>query len=81
VTGSGPVLPATFDPDTQLFSWDTTGSPRGDYEWRVTATNQFGSDQGSLFVHMTLLPDVPEPGTLLLLGIAMMGFLGAARRR
>src|SRR3990170_1552384 len=30
----GPFHAATFDTETQLFSWDSTGSPHGVYEWR-----------------------------------------------
>jgi hypothetical protein len=80
-TGSGPFHAATFDPETQLFSWDSTGSPHGLYEWRATATNQFGSDQGSLFVDMTFLPEVPEPAGLGLAALGWMGLWGFTGRR
>jgi hypothetical protein len=74
---SGPLLPATFDPVVRLFSWDTTGSPGGEYEWRVTATNQFGSDQGSISVFL----NVPEPGAISLVGMALAALLSCFRRR
>jgi hypothetical protein len=75
-----PFHPASFDVETQYFTWDSSGSPNGIYEWRVTATNQFGSDQGSLFVTF-LLPNVPEPSSALLAAILAAVFFARVRRR
>ena len=77
-TGSGPLYPATFDADIQLFAWDTTGSPQGIYEWRVTATNTYGSDEGRLFIHMNI---IPEPSSLVLSVLGLMCLGGIVRRR
>ena len=70
--GTGPAVPATFDPALHKFSWTTTGSPVGVYTWRVTATvppvpgwSGEYSDVGFLRVHIT---EVPEPATAMLLG-------------
>jgi hypothetical protein len=69
----GPFYTASFDFDTQFFTWDSTGSPRGIYEWQVTATNQFGMDRGSIIVDVRRTADVPEPSIPLLIGIAIVG--------
>jgi hypothetical protein len=75
--GPGPGNPATFDPLLAKFTWDSTASPRGDYEWRVTATNEWGSDEGVLLVRFF----IPEPSTLLLVEIGIISLLGLTRRR
>lgn len=76
--GTGPASDATFDPGTQKFSWDPVGSPRGDYVWKVTASNAAGSDVGRLTVQIKA---VPEPGTIALVGLGMVGLVALARRR
>jgi len=73
-----PALAATWDPNTQAFSWNTAGSLRGDYQWRVTGLNGEASDTGLITVAQQA---VPEPATLSLIGLALFGFAGAARRR
>jgi hypothetical protein len=75
-SGTGPASPATFDPSTRQFVWNSVGSPIGIYKWTVTAANFLGSDQGTLTVNVT----VPEPATALLVGLAAIG-LGGYRRR
>jgi hypothetical protein len=67
----GPLHPATFDPETQLFRWDTSGSPLGVYVWFVRAGNAAGFDQGAMEVSF-LLPIVPEPTGVSLVGVGMI---------
>lgn len=74
---SSPINAAMFDPDNQLFSWDSTNSKQGDYIWSVRATNDAGNSIGTVTVHLL----VPEPGVSALTGLALMGVLGSARRR
>jgi hypothetical protein len=68
--GSGPALPADFDAETKLFSWNTAGSPRGIYKWRVTAIDEVGEmDNGLLTVHLV---SVPEPASVVLAAVASL---------
>jgi hypothetical protein len=64
-TGNAPAVPATFDFATRTFHWDTAGSPWGYYEWRLTASNMFGSNDDSIVVRLV----VPEPRIFHLLGV------------
>lgn len=59
------------------FAWNSAGSPFGTYQWDVTATNSAGSDVGRLSVTLV----VPEPATLSLIGLAMLGLAGLFGRR
>jgi hypothetical protein len=77
VTGDGPSIPATFDPDTQLFRWNSIGSPRGVYVWSVRASNVAGSSTGTL----TLETYIPEPASLWLAVAALMVVAAVVRRR
>ena len=59
------------------FSWNTAGAKRGTYAWAITGTGQ-GTDGGIISVNVT---QVPEPATLSLFGLALVGFIGFARKR
>jgi hypothetical protein len=66
------------------FSWNPAGSPAGPigngvlYEWTAVATNADGDSLPGVAIRLTL---VPEPATLALVGLAMVGFVGVFRRR
>jgi len=81
--GSGtPAMAATLTPQG-AFSWNPAGSARGPkgngrpYSWNATAMNSAGQATG---VAITLSL-IPEPATVSLLGLAMVGTLGLVRRR
>lgn len=76
--GLGAFFAPQWDPNTQSFSWNTQGSSRGHYTWDVAASNAGGSDTGTITIHV---PFVPEPTTVTLVGLALVGFAGVARRR
>ena len=77
-----PALAATLTPQG-AFSWNPAGSARGPkgngrpYSWNATAMNSAGQTTG---VAITLSL-IPEPATVSLLGLAMVGTLGLVRRR
>jgi hypothetical protein len=79
---TGPTQPGGSDPAMltgNQFDWNTVGSPRGIYQWSVRGTDPGGlSDTGTLTVHVT---EVPEPSTLALFGLAMVGAIGMCRRK
>jgi hypothetical protein len=78
--GTGIAIEPTFDPLTQLFSWNTAGSQEGVFTARVKITDSQGlSDTGMLRI---ILDDlfIPEPSTATILGCAMLGAMGVNRR-
>ena len=75
IPGTGPAIPAYVDPPTQKFTWNTVGSPIGTYKWLVTGTNNYGSDQASLTINIT----VPEPSAAMLFLLASLPPFGVIR--
>jgi hypothetical protein len=76
VSGTGtPAIPPTLTPGG-AFTWDSTGSPLGQYNFDVTATNATGSDVGRLSLNLIA---VPEPATTTLTGVAILAFFGLVR--
>lgn len=78
-----PALAATLDASGN-FSWNPAGSKAGKkgsgsvlYQWTATATNADGVDTDVAFSVVL----IPEPATLSLIGLAVIGFVGVARRR
>jgi hypothetical protein len=76
--GTGPAIPATYDPSGNKFNWTTIGSPIGTYIWKVRATSGVSTDVGFLRVHIT---QVPEPATLSLFALAIIAGVGRIHRR
>jgi hypothetical protein len=77
VPGTGlsfPHLP-TLD-NAGSFAWDTSGARGGYYQWAITGTNQYGSDRGTIAMYVTL----PEPATMSLLGLAVVGMVASRVR-
>jgi hypothetical protein len=85
----GPVAGASVDPLTGIFTWQSPQQIRnGTYTAAIRGTNDrgqttpIGTDLGYLtFRAIGRLPDVPEPATASLFGLAMFGALGFTRRR
>lgn len=77
---TGPAAPLnapTLDPATGLFSWDVNGQKGGLYSFLIKATDAGGlSDNGTLTVNVI----VPEPATVCLIGLALVGFAGFRRK-
>jgi hypothetical protein len=79
---AGPQVGASVDPLTGVFAWQSNfSSPQGDYVAtiqgvnNVGATTPAGTDAGTLTYRL-----VPEPASLTLCGLALLG-LGFSHRR
>ena len=80
----------TFNPLTQLFEWDTTGSGVGTYIANIRANDGSLTDVGTVTVNLTTggnppppppPTNVPEPGILALLSMGLLGMAGMRRRK
>jgi len=75
-TNAPGIQPASFDPITQKFHWNTIGAPPGTYGWSVAASAQGFTGYGQVLVHI-----IPEPATTSLFTMSIVGIFGAVRRR
>ncbi|HEY3391535.1 MAG TPA: PEP-CTERM sorting domain-containing protein [Lacipirellulaceae bacterium] len=81
VAGSPTPAVAPTLSSTGAFEWHTIGSPRpGTYSWNATVTDSANPATTDLAT-LTLNLIVPEPATMSLVGLAMIGLVGLARRR
>jgi hypothetical protein len=82
--GGGDNAP-TFDELTQEFTWDSTGSAAGTYVAQVRASDGSLTDIGLLTINLSNDGgpggQVPEPATLSLLGLGLVGLSLAGRRK
>jgi hypothetical protein len=80
--GPAGALSPIFDPLTQLLTWDTTGLSVGDtLIANVRASDGSLNDTGTIKINIVApTQGVPEPGTLLLMGVGLPG-LGASLRK
>jgi hypothetical protein len=81
--GGGANAP-TFNALTQAFEWDSTGSTLGTYVAQVQVSDGLLTDIGLLTINLGSdggTPQIPEPGTLSLLGLGLIGFGIAGRRK
>jgi hypothetical protein len=80
--GSTPAIAPTFDPLTQQYVWDTTGSSPGTYIAQARASDGLLTDTGNLTIHVSapVTHGVPDSGsTVFALGSALLGLFGFKR--
>jgi len=71
--GAGGIV----NPTTGEFSWDSSGATLGSYTAVIRASHfELGSDTGLLTFNL-----IPEPASITMLGLAMVGAFGFIRRR
>lgn len=63
--------------DSSYFRWDTL-APVGNYTVDIVATNDWGQASNTVRLNITI---IPEPTTIALAGLAMIGVLNSIRRR
>jgi PEP-CTERM motif len=66
---------------TGLFNWDPTGLKGGTYNFNATVTDDGNPALDGSGLALTINYTVPEPATLSLFGLALVGFIGFARKR
>lgn len=77
-----PAIAPVYDPATNSFTWNTTGSAPGTFIAQVRASDGSLTDVGSLTINLgTGGTAVPEPGVLSLMGLGLAGIGAFARRK
>jgi hypothetical protein len=75
VSGPNSLNAPTLSP-AGLFSWNAAQAQVGTFVWDVTARNTAGTDVGRISINIV----IPEPATISLIGLAMVGLVGVFRR-